>query len=101
MFKVLKSFLTQKSWFASRQDPRKSNIREWHTEVYITGPNTNGRQLAFQNLIKNKEKKLQSGRLGFDYWVIFRLLDHITGFFFARHCGCDYAYWPPYLHGYT
>ena len=61
MFKVLKSFLTQKSWFASRQDPRKSNIREWHTEVYITGPNTNGRQLAFQNLIKNKEKNLRVG----------------------------------------
>jgi len=61
VLKVLKYFLTKSRRVGSRKDPSRSDIRDWHTEVYITGPNTNGRQLAFQNPTKNKEKKLRVG----------------------------------------
>lgn len=43
--------------------PKIQRSRSWHREVYITGPNTNGRQLAYQNL-----NPVGVPKLGVDEW---------------------------------
>ena len=61
MLKFLKLDLNLRSWFNSQKDLRKSEIRNWHTEIFISGPNINGRKLAIQNYAKNKQKSLRVG----------------------------------------